>query len=349
MFKPHLARAAAACHHLAANNTPRIARVACLLVYASWACPVLGGEDLAVKSTVNTRTLPLYDVLEISFQHEGQYTNPFFDVAVDVRFTAPSGKQINIGGFHYGSSTGPEIRVSPRPDGHGGASRRAEYHFAKQDLWKARFAPCETGRWVYAYVFTNTHGGVAKGRGAFDCVKGRAPLHGFVRANPGNPYRWVFDDGTPYFPIGLQECVNDTAGAGSVLAAQSLEGPFRLDRKGRPNPPPGALFQPGPAMNPVNGDVYFRQYARAGFNLFRFSQQNCSLPLYTDLDRYLVQQGVMVDELLQCARKYRFRIFYGLFGYQQVFNDRPENSAGMEKLKRFVKYSVDRWGAYVDF
>jgi len=155
-------------------------------------------------------------------------------------------------------------------------------------------------------------------------------------------------DGTPWFPIGLQECINDTAGVGSVLAALSLEGPFRLDRKGRPDPPVGAMFQPGPAGNPVNGDVYFRQYARAGFNLFRFSQQNCSLPLYQDLDHYLVQEGVMVDELLQHARKYGFRMIYGLFGYQPVFNDHPENAEGMAQLRRFVKYSVDRWGAYVD-
>jgi len=56
-----------------------------------------------------------------------------------------------------------------------------------------------------------------------------------------------------------------------------------------------------------------------------------------------------VDELLQCARKYRMRNFYGLFGYQPVFNEHPDNAEGMAKLKRFVQYSVNRWGAYVDF
>ncbi len=49
----------------------------------------------------------------------------------------------------------------------------------------------------------------------------------------------------------------------------------------------------------------------------------------------------MVDELLLHARKYGFRVMYGLFGYQPVEKDR-------EKVKRFVKYSVDRWGALVD-
>jgi hypothetical protein len=287
-------------------------------------------------------------VLEISFQHKGQYANPFFDVTVEVTFTAPSGRETRVGGFHFGSATGPEIQVRTNQPGHAGASRQVQYHFAGQDLWKARFSPAETGRWSYAYTFTNAGGGRAAGTGSFDCVKGRSPQHGFVRPYPGNPFRWAFEDGTPYFPIGLQECIHDTAGVGSVLAAQSLEGPFRLDRKGRPDPPPGAIFQPGPSGNPVNGDVYFRQYARAGFNLFRFSQQNCSLPLYRDLDHYLVQEGVMVDELLQYARKYGFRIMYGLFGYQPVFNEHPDNAEGLAKLRRFVQYSVDRWGAYVD-
>lgn len=341
MFKPHLASTAA---RFGGFETASIY----LLICACCINIVVAGESLVVKSTANTQTTPLYDVFELTFQHEGKYANPFFDVTIDVTFTAPSGKRIAVGGFHYGSSAGAEIVTRTNQEARG-PRRQTQYHFAKQDLWKARFAPSETGRWTYAYVFTNASGGRATGSGAFDCVKGRAPSHGFVRANLSNPYRWVFDDGTPYFPIGLQECINDTAGVGSVLAAQSLEGPFRPDRKGRPTLPPGAMFQAGPAMNPVNGDVYLRQYARAGFNLFRFSQQNCSLPLYTDLDHYLVQQGVMVDELLQYARKYRFQIFYGLFGYQPVFNDHPENTAGMEKLKRFVKYSVDRWGAYVDF
>ncbi len=102
-------------------------------------------------------------------------------------------------------------------------------------------------------------------------------------------------------------------------------------------------------MNPQNGDVYFRRYGRCGFNLLRFSQKNFSLDLYQDLDHYFVQEGAMVDELLFTARKYGFRIFYGIFGYQPVFNDHPDDEQGMSKVKRFVKYSVDRWGAMVDF
>ena len=128
----------------------------------------------------------------------------------------------------------------------------------------------------------------------------------------------------------------------------SMEGPFRTDKTDLVELLPGPLYVRGPSMNPQNADVYFRRYARCGFNLFRMSQRNCSYDLYRDLDHYLVQEGVMTDELLRHVRKYGYRVMYGLFGYQNVFNDHPDDAAGMEKVKRFIKYSVDRWGAYVD-
>ncbi|MEK7677144.1 MAG: DUF5060 domain-containing protein [Verrucomicrobiota bacterium] len=303
---------------------------------------------LAVAHTQNTGAVPLYDVFEITFQHDRSYANPFFDVTIEVTFTSPSGKQSRVGGFHYGSLRGPAVKVQKTQTARG-ERRQVEYHFDRQDAWKARWAPAEEGRWSYTYVFANAQGEKAAGQGSFQCVPGRVHHPGFVRPHPANPFRWVFDDGSAYFPIGLQECLGDNAGVGSVLAGMSMEGPFRQDRQGRPAPPPGALFKPGPAMNPQNADVYFRNHARAGFNLFRLSQKNCSYELYRDLDHYLAQEGVMTDELIRHARRYGLRVFYGLFGYQPVFNDQPDNAEGMAKVKRFIQYSVDRWGAYVDF
>jgi hypothetical protein len=328
----------------------RVGRRACAAaaLLAAGAAAAADSSPLAVAVSQNARTVPEYEILEISFQHDRAYADPFFDVTIEVTFAPPTGSPVRVGGFHYGSSSGPVIRVHTNAAAHG-QERRAEYHFEMQDLWKARFAPAEPGPWAYSYTFANRDGEQAAGTGSFVCVRGCRPAHGFVRPNPENPFRWVFDDGTPYFPIGLQECLGDGGGVGSALAAMSLEGPFRLDRTGRPHPPPGAMFQPGPSFNPQNGDVYFRRYARAGFNLLRYSQANCSYNLYRDLDHVLVQEGVMTDELLGHARKYGLRVFYGLFGYQNVFADRPDDAEGMAKVRRFTKYSVDRWGAYVDF
>jgi hypothetical protein len=315
----------------------------------------------AVEYTQNTKAVPQYEVFEITFRHENDYDNPFFDAAVDVVFTSGSKKQIRVGGFHYGSSSGASIHTRTNQTDKG-ERQQVVYDFDKQDLWKARFAPRELGKWKYNFVFKNMKGQEATGEGTFICVnpvrsksaasngvKGRKPNPGFVRHHPTNPFRFVFDDGSPYFPIGLQDCWGDNSATGSVLDQCSMEGPFRTDLKEPPPLPAGPMFVRGPSCNPQNADVYFRYFSQCGFNLYRFSQQNCSYPLDRDLDNYLVQEAIMTDELLQCARKYGFSIFYGIFGFRKAFNDQPFDEAKMSKVKRFIKYSVDRWGAYVDF
>ena len=302
---------------------------------------------LNVEYNQNTAVVPLYEVFEITFEHEGNYANPFFDVTIDVVFTSPSKEQIRVGGFHYGSSSKPTIKKNNVATAKG-QRQQVSYVFDKQNVWKARFAPSQPGRWTYDFVFSDAQGQESRGSGAFTCVKGRTPRHGFVRLYPQNHFRFVFDDGSPYFPIGLQDCWGDNSGTGSVLDQCAMEGPFRTDLKDAPALPTGPMFVRGPAENPQNADVYLRYFSQCGFNLYRFSQQNCSFSLNDNLDHYLVQEGVMADELLACARKYDFSIFYGIFGFQKVFNDDP-SEANMSKVKRFIKYSVDRWGAYADF
>ena len=303
----------------------------------------------AVTATPHARVVARWDVFEIDFRHEGTYHNPFFDVEIEVVFTSPTGKAVSVGGFHYGSTEKTEVRRTPLPAGHHGERVQAEYVLGKPNLWKARFAPGELGRWTYAWTFRAASGGKAAGQGEFECLAGRRPLHGFVRQDPASPMRWVFDDGAPYFPIGFQDGWFDNAAVGSVLAQASLEGPFRTDRKEWPDPPAGAMFKRGPAPNPQNADVQFRLFAACGFNIFRFSQHNCSYAISQNLDHVGVHESVMTDELLLRARAYGFRIFYGLFGYMNVANDHPQDAAAMAKVKRLVKYAVDRWGAYVDF
>jgi len=324
----------------------------CLVVLIMWAVFVDASRAeeankpaLEVMQTQNTDTIPLYEVFEITFQHDREYDNPFFDVTVEVTLQSPSGKPVKVGGFHYGSSEPPEIQMVEDQRGR----QHPRYIFEKQDMWKARFAPDELGQWKYEYTFANNQDMKATGSGSFHCIEGRNQNHGFLRQHPTNPFRWVFDDGTRYFPIGLQEGWGDWNGNGTELDTKSMEGPFRTDRTNLVELLPGPLYVRGPSKGSQNADVYARRHSRAGFNLYRFSQRNNTHDLYRDLDHYLVQEGVMTDEILQHLRKYEFRIMYGLFGYQKVFNDEPDNAEGMAKIKRFVKYSVDRWGAYVDF
>lgn len=61
---------------------------------------------------ISSDSIPRYGIIELSFKHNGVYDNDFFDVAINVVFTSPSGAQHRVKGFFYGS-----------------------------DLWKVRFRP----------------------------------------------------------------------------------------------------------------------------------------------------------------------------------------------------------------
>jgi hypothetical protein len=285
-------------------------RILCLLT----SCIVLSGgrslsaADLKVTHSCNRTTVPLYggkgEILEITFRHERSYPNNFFDVTINVEFTSPSGGKILAGGFFY--DTG---------------------------IWKARLAPGETGIWTYSYTFSNPTSESALGKGTFRCVPSKS--HGFMRQNPNNPFRWVFEDGTPFFPIGFNNGVSDWNDKGTFLGKNwCMDGGFRND----PNAPDSR----------VEADHYFKTYRAAGFNIFRFSPWNNSYAIYTDLDNYNAAEARYADEFMQWLREQDWRIFYGFFGFRQESLQEPNNAGNMEKIKRFLKYSVDRWGAYVD-
>jgi hypothetical protein len=312
---------------------------------------------LDVKVTQSTPRLMPYQVVELTFQHGGKVGDPTWDVTIDVTFTSPAGKKLAVGGFFYGSSTPQKPVLRESKDNQGRTRTDATWPCDPADLWKARYAPSELGEWAYEWTFRTKAGDSAGGSGKFRVVKGRVHQAGWVRINPANPMRWIFEDGTPYYPIGFQDGIFDNNHNGSAMDSAAMEGPFRLDETGnRPKPPPGALFARGPSMNPQNYDVLFGRHGRAGFNLWRFSPHNFSIPLFdlngdaksTTPARVRWEEGIMIDEMLRMTNKYGIRNMYGIFGFAPCFNDHPEDAVGMAKVKAIVKYSVDRWGAYTD-
>ena len=275
-----------------------------------------------VKESRNADSIPRYEILEMSFMHNGTYKNNFFDVSLQATFTSHSGSKWSIKGFYYGG-----------------------------EVWKIRFRPDEPGRWNYTYTMTGKDGFHKEGGGTFDCSPSDA--EGPVRGHPKNPYRWIFSNGKPYFPVGLQDCIQ---GKGGQLNDRAIDGEKREDR-----------------ARQVSPEEYFAIYGQAGFNLFRFSQDNCSYPLYDNLDHYREAECLVTDELLLLARKHGLRVMFGFFGFhgnrsgenrpvgflrrivQKVLGSQEEaiinhgNDKIVAKERRFIDYCVARWGVYVDF
>ncbi len=225
-----------------------------------------------------------------------------------------------------------------------GAQTRIKGFYYGGDLWQVRFRPNEVGRWQYTYTFAATNGFTLRGTGVFESTVSNAP--GAVVRNPKNRYRWMLANGSAYFPIGLQECI----GNGD---SQMIDGGTRSE-----------------GGRKISTEEYFALYGAAGFNLLRFSQRNCSYPLFNDLDHYREAEAQATDELLAIARRYGFRVMFGFFGsyglwagsyprllrpFRRFFQRQseallsPDDQEAIAKEKRFIDYCIARWGVYADF
>lgn len=248
-----------------------------------------------------------FGVLELTFPWEDtMYTNPWEQVLVEVIFVSPSGSQVPIGGFYYGPGE-----------------------------WRARFAPAESGDWSWTAQISD--GSQARDfSGSFTVTDGSNP--GFVRSNPENNLRWVFDDGTPYYPIGIGDCILGPEGA-NPLNNFGFDGEMRNDS-----------FPEGWR---TDMETYFTAYGDAGFNLFRWSLDNCAFGLYESLDpagnRYRQVEGIYGDQLVQSLRRHGLRTYLVIFGFNPPFTDSADDPSKMDAIRRYVQYVVNRYGAYVDF
>jgi hypothetical protein len=246
-------------------------------------------------------------VVEHSFRWASSaYRNAWEQVRLTMQLTSPAGSRYQIGGFYYATNT-----------------------------WKARFSPSELGHWTWRAQLTDGTR-TADYRGAFTVLRSKNP--GFVRVSRYNRFRFSFANGSPYYPLGIGDCVVDTLKSGSPLDHWGLDGGFR---------PPG-IHTDG---RQVSMNAYMRAYQGAGVNLFRWSVNNCSFPIYQTIDPngnvYLAQAGIWGDQLVQRMRSHGFRIYMTIFN-QPPFAENP-SGAQLAAVERYVKYVVDRWGPYVDF
>jgi hypothetical protein len=261
----------------------------------------------AVRAKQGLPRVSRYAVFEHSLTWRPRGENPWEQVQVEVSLRAPSGKPYRIGGFYAGGST-----------------------------WTFRFAPPETGVW--RWTARVSEGGQGRtDRGSFDVVRGGSP--GFVRRSASNRFRWTFQNGAPFYPIGINDCTATQFGATRPLQNWGLDGGFRKEGHA------GARV--------VGMDEYMRAYSGAGFDLFRWGPDNCSFKLYQRIapggNVYSLEGGGYADQLFTTLRRYGFRIEMVLFGFDPPYTSDAGDPAKMDAVKRYARYVVDRFGAYVDF
>ncbi len=158
---------------------------------------------------------------------------------------------------------------------------------------------------VLSVVLLSTYSTVAQS------VESKSP--GFIRRNPNNPYRFVDAAGKPFYPIGINDCFG--LRGSDVMKYWGLDG----EREARL----------------VGIDEYLAAYAKAGFNMFRWSVGNCSFRLDTDSD------WARGDQLAAKLKEYGFRILFVFF--HNKIDANPDNVN-----KAYVKKAIDRYTGVVD-
>ncbi|MBA2750185.1 MAG: DUF5060 domain-containing protein, partial [Tatlockia sp.] len=245
-----------------------------------------------------------FGVKEINFNLNGNYQNPFEDVRIRVTWTAPDSSIIVTNGFYY----------SP-------------------GVYKARFAPNQSGTWNWSASITENNGVPNLQTGSL--LVGQQISDGFVKRHPTNNFRWLNDNGTPFNPIGIGDCVVEQPINNGAIR-MGMDGGFTL-----PGFPPDHLF--------VELDTYFSAYGNGSgnlrFNTFRWSVRNCSFDLKVSLSPsgniYNDRNSILGDTFVQKVKQYGMKL------QMVLFNDSTTDvsPSGL----RYIQYCLDRYGAYVDF
>ncbi|MBN1809361.1 MAG: DUF5060 domain-containing protein [Planctomycetes bacterium] len=255
------------------------------------------------------------EAIDVPLRYDGEIADPIADAVLHVTVTPP------------------------RNDMH---IRRFEGFFDGAGTWKARFVPDRPGVWAVDLRLEHAGRTVAEKRASLDCKS--AHDKGFLRISRVNPYRFVWDDGTPFYPVGIQPGGQKTPG---------LDGP--VDRTWR--------------------SVPFRHYLdefQGKANLFRIqlgqgTGAGCAQQvLKVDEDGksfYDFDEARSLDVALRDLRAHGFAVILipfqdmSLWGHSKGAFGHNRDLAGwknirspiaQKEVKQYLRYLVARYAAYTD-
>ncbi len=257
-------------------------------------------------------------VAELALHYSAPLSNPFADIEATATFSHPgSGRRSHVDGFYDGDST-----------------------------WRFRFSPDAEGLWTAELRLKRDCRTVAYNRVGIRC-DGEDPLRsrGFLQVNQDNPYRLAFEDGSPFYAVGIQPC--GAAGAG-------LDGPLRAEGPWRTLPM----------------DRYLDEMQGAA-NLFRIqlgtgTRKGCAREIMTDslgLYRYNLEACTLLDETYRLLGQRGFATIlipfqdmslwaedstvFGTNRTMEGWKDRS-NRESMAAIKHYLRYIIARYAVYTD-
>jgi len=135
-----------------------------------------------------------YEKLELLIDLDRQYDNPFDPEQVDlvVVLNTPDGGEMTLPAFYCQNYERRKLNQ--------GRSRSDWFYPVGNGIWKARFAPMQTGTYVATARLKDRTGTIRSQSIRFDCVS--SLNKGFLRISEKDPRFMEFSDGTPFFAIG---------------------------------------------------------------------------------------------------------------------------------------------------
>ncbi len=143
-----------------------------------------------------TDTVGQYEKFEAVIDLDAKFKNPYdpAEVSLDGTFTSPSGRAVTAPGFYFRDFNFELSGSDP-------ASTVERLSASSNWSWRVRFTPDEVGAWTYTIQVTT--GGKTATSSAQHFTVNKSESHGFLRVSKQDFRYLEFDDGTPFFGIGL--------------------------------------------------------------------------------------------------------------------------------------------------
>ncbi len=286
----------------------------------------------------NSLLVKQYQKFEISFDLSRVYSNPFDPDEIDVTayFISPNEMISSIPGFFYQpySRKSVEGKEYVYPVGNG--------------FWMVRFAPSEVGRYSY-YLVVKDGSTLETKKYYFECISSEEK--GFVRVSSTDKEYFEFDDGSFYYPIGL-----------------NIISPW--------DTPYGQNYVPSLPVGKGTYayDEYFEKLAENKANFIRMWMAHWWLALewnkeygpFHGIGRYSLQNAWRMDHVLEMAEEKNIYILLTinnhtqLTGHEKAWQQNPYNTANggfirgpgqyftnpkvQDLFEKKMRYIIARWG-----
>jgi hypothetical protein len=259
------------------------------------------GRPVPAEAQGDLQQVAKYGILELTYSYPTSgLVRPWEQVRVTAQVTSPSSQVLSFDGFYYDT-----------------------------DTHKVRIVPAESGEYSYTVDLVGPSGSQHHA-GSF--IATSPASKGFIRRAPGSPYRLMFDDGSFFSGIGINDCWGYSDGRPWGVIGD-------------------ASHEPAGEAGQVDIETYFAKYgAEGGFNLFRYNLQLCGPLIYSALSPagniYDLQAAKAVDYTLSVAKAHGFHIMLSFFAGHVRRSWHPtsaDNTPEAEAVKRAISYVVARY------